>query len=167
MIIKKFSWQLRAFCAAGFALFLSCSPEPLAEPTCLGGDCTAIIKPIVENNTFTFDIDENNPKIQYFTIEVHATPTSPQWRYNGIPAVSGYWSGDLTYFVRNSYSFDEINSADRETFGSLVGDKVIISQIIGVRPELSGKTLNLQVDIWWEAGKYTKRKKYFQKITLK
>jgi len=167
MISKKFSWQLRAFCAAGFALFLSCSPEPLAEPTCLGGDCTAIIKPIVENNTFTFDIDENNPKIQYFTIEVHATPTSPQWRYNGIPAVSGYWSGDLTYFVRNSYSFDEINSADRETFGSLVGDKVIISQIIGVRPELSGKTLNLQVDIWWEAGKYTKRKKYFQKITLK
>ena len=167
MISKKFSWQLRAFCAAGFALFLSCAPEPLAEPTCIGGDCTAIIKPIVENSTFTFDIDENNPKIQYFTIEVHATPTSPQWRYNGIPAVSGYWSGDLTYFIRNSYSLDEVNSADRETFGKLVGDKVIISQIIGVKPELSGKTLNLQVDIWWEAGEYTKKKKYFQKITLK
>lgn len=167
MISKKFSWQLRAFCAAGFALFLSCAPEPLAEPTCLGGDCTAIIKPIVENNTFTFDIDENNPKIQYFTIEVHATPTSPQWRYNGIPAVSGYWSGDLTYFVQNSYSFDEINSADRETFGRLVGDKVVIKQIIGVRPSQSGKTLNLEVEVWWEAGEFTKVKKYFQKITLK
>ena len=167
MISKKFSWQLRAFCAAGFALFLSCAPEPLAEPTCLGGDCTAIIKPIVENNTFTFDIDEDNPKIQYFTVEVHATPTSNQWRYNGVPVVYGYWSGDLTYFIRNSYSLDEINSADRETFGKLVGDRVIISQIIGVKPELSGKTLNLQVDIWWEAGEYTKKKKYFQKITLK
>jgi hypothetical protein len=167
MMSSKFSWQLRAFCAAGFALFLSCSPEPLAEPTCLGGDCTAIIKPIVENNTFTFDIDENNPKIQYFTVEVHATPTSPQWRYNGIPAVSGYWSGDLTYFVQNLYSSDEINSADRETFGKLVGDKVIIKQIIGVKPSQSGKTLNLQVEVWWEAGEFTKVKKYFQKITLK
>jgi len=167
MIGNKFSWQLRAFCAAGFALFLSCAPETSAEPVCLGGDCTAVIKPIVESNTFTFDIDEDNPKIQYFTVEVHATPTSNQWRYNGVPVVYGYWSGDLTYFIRNSYSLDEINSADRETFGKLVGDKVIISQIIGVKPELSGRTLNLQVDVMWEAGEFTKVKKYFQKITLK
>ena len=164
---NKFSWQLRAFCAAGFALFLSCSPEPLAEPTCLGGDCTAIIKPIVENNTFTFDIDENNPKIQYFTIEVHATPTSEEWRYNGVPVVSAYWSGNLTYYVQTPYTFDEINSADRETFGTLHKDTVIITQIIGVRPSQSGKTLNLQVDVWWEAGENTMNKKYFQNIILK
>ena len=68
MINRKISWQLRAFCAAGFALFLSCAPETSVEPVCLGGDCTAIIKPIVENSTFTFDIDENNPKVQSISI---------------------------------------------------------------------------------------------------
>jgi hypothetical protein len=167
MISNKFSWQLRAFCAAGFALFLSCAPEPLAEPTCIGGDCTAIIRPIVENSTFTFDIDEDNPKIQYFTMEVYATPTSEQWRYNGNPIVTGSWSGDLTYFIRNSYGFDEISSADRETYGRLQGNQVIITQIIGVKPSQSGKTLNLQVEVMWEAGEFTKVKKYFQKITLK
>ena len=167
MISKKFSWQLRAFCAAGFALFLSCAPEPLAEPTCIGGDCTAIIKPIVENSTFTFDIDEDNPKIQYFTMEVHATPTSEKWRYNGNPIVTGSWSGDLTYFIKNSYGFDEISSADRETYGRLQGNQVIITQIIGVKPSQSGKTLNLQVEVMWEAGEFTKVKKYFQKIILK
>ncbi len=163
----NFSWQLRAFCAAGFALFLSCSPETSVEPVCLGGDCTAIIKPIVESSTYSFDIDEDNSKIQYFTIEVHASATSHEWRYNGVPVVSAYWSGDLTYYVRTPYTFDEINSADRETFGSLHGDKVIITQIIGVRPDQSGKTLNLQVDVWWEAGENTMNRKYFQKIILK
>lgn len=163
----NFSWQLRAFCAAGFALFLSCSPETSVEPVCLGGDCTAIIKPIVENSTYSFDIDEDNSKIQYFTIEVHASATSHEWRYNGVPVVSAYWSGDLTYYVRTPYTFDEINSADRETFGSLHGDKVVITQIIGVRPDQSGKTLNLQVDVWWEAGENTMNRKYFQKIILK
>ena len=166
MIYRKISWQLRAFCAAGFALFLSCAPETFVEPVCLGGDCTAIIKPIVENSTFTFDIDEGNPKIQYFTVEVHATATSPQWRYNGVPMVTGYWSGDLSYLVRNSYGYDEIPSADRETYGSFQDNKVVITQIIGVKPELSGKTLNLQVEIWWEAGEHTQFKKYFQKIIL-
>ena len=163
----NFSWQLRAFCAAGFALFLSCSPETSVEPVCLGGDCTAIIKPIVESSTYSFDIDEDNSKIQYFTIEVHASATSHEWRYNGVPVVSAYWSGDLTYYVRTPYTFDEINSADRETFGSLHGDKVVITQIIGVRPDQSGKTLNLQVDVWWEAGENTMNRKYFQKIILK
>jgi len=163
----NFSWQLRAFCAAGFALFLSCSPESSIAPVCLGGDCTAVIKPIVENSTYTFDIDEGSSKIQYFTVEVHASPTSQEWRYNGVPVVSAYWSGDLTYFVQTPYTFDKINSADRETFGRLEGDRVIITQIIGVRASQSGKTLNLQVDVWWEAGENTQNKKYFQKIMLK
>jgi len=167
MISRKISWQLRAFCAAGFALFLSCTPDPLAEPTCLGGDCTAVIKPIVENSTFSFDIDESNPKIQYFTVEVHATPTSPQWRYNGVPMVTGYWSGNLSYTVRNSYGYDEIQSADRETYGSFKDNKMIITQVIGVKPELSGKTLDLEVEVWWEAGQYTQHKTFKRKITLK
>tara|TARA_R110001592_G_scaffold10354_3_gene53852 strand:- start:3268 stop:3765 length:498 start_codon:yes stop_codon:yes gene_type:complete len=163
----NFSWQLRAFCAAGFALFLSCTPEPFAEPACLGGNCTAVIKPIVENSTYTFDIDESNSKIQYFTVEVHATPTSEEWRYNGVPVVSAYWSGDLTYFVQTPYTLDEVNSADRETFGRFEGNRVIITQIIGVRSSQSGKTLNLSVDVWWDAGIETQSKKYFQKIMLK
>jgi hypothetical protein len=167
MISKNFSWQLRAFCAAGFALFLSCAPETSVEPVCLGGDCTAIIKPIVESSTFSFDIDESNPKIQYFTVEVHATPTSPQWRYNGVPMVTGYWSGNLSYTVRNSYGYDEIQSADRETYGSFVEDKIVIRQVIGVKPEHSGKTLDLEVEVWWEAGENTQWKTIKRKITLK
>ena len=167
MITKKISVQLRAFCAAGYALFLSCTPSTLDEPTCLGGNCTAIIKPIQQTNSFSFDIDENNPKIQYFTVEVHATPTSPQWRYNGIPAVSGYYSGNLKYYIRNSYSYDEINSADREVFGKFTGNKVILRQIIGVDPTLSGETLKLNVEIWWEAGEHTVVRNFSQNFLLK
>jgi hypothetical protein len=81
--------------------------------------------------------------------------------------VTGYWSGNLSYTVRNSYGYDEIQSADRETYGSFVEDKIVIRQIIGVKPEHSGKALDLEVEVWWEAGEFTKVKKYFQKITLK
>ena len=166
MVSNKFSWQLRAFCAAGFALFLSCAPESSISPVCIGGDCTAVIKPITEDSPFTFDIDETNPKIQYFTVKVHATPTSPQWRYNGVPVVTGYWSGNLTYFIRNSYGDDEINSADRETYGAFNNDTVIITQLIGVKPEHSGETLDLQVEVWWEAGEFTTSKVITKKITI-
>lgn len=167
MITRKISVQLRAFCAAGYALFLSCTPETPVDSTCIGGECTAIIKPIQQTNSFSFDIDENNPKIQYFTVEVHATPTSRQWRYNGIPQVSALWSGNLTYYVRNSYGFDEVESANRETYGSLQGDKMVITQIIGVDPSLSGKTLNLQVKVVWDAGEHTVVKNFFQNFSLK
>ena len=62
MITRKISVQLRAFCAAGYALFLSCTPGTPVDPTCIGGECTAIIKPILQTNSFSFDIDENNLK---------------------------------------------------------------------------------------------------------
>ena len=88
MISKKFSWQLRAFCAAGFALFLSCAPEPLAEPTCIGGDCTAIIKPIVENSTL---LNVNGPHFipflflffPYNHFDNSAIPSSNPFSVNG------------------------------------------------------------------------------------
>ena len=81
--------------------------------------------------------------------------------------VTGYWSGNLSYTVRNSYGYDEIQSADRETYGSFKDNKMIITQVIGVKPELSGKTLDLEVEVWWEAGQYTQHKTFKRKITLK
>jgi len=167
MVTKKISVQLRAFCAAGYALFLSCTPSALDEPTCLGGNCTAIIQPIVETNSFTIDIDENNPKIQEFTLKIHATPTSPQWRYNGDPVVSAYWSGNLSYFVRHNGILEEVSVADKETPGVFRNGTMVITQVIGIPRHLSGKTLIVTAEIWWEAGEHTVVRNFSQNFLLK
>ncbi len=159
----NFSWQLRAFCAAGFALFLSCAPETSIEPVCKA-DCNGFItiEGLANDNSLTLDYDESGKA--YFFIDLNATPTSEHWWYNGKPVIMAELSGNLQYEIDG----EMVDSVPEYviTFGER--DGVMYSrQIAGSKLELIGKTLNIQVEIIWEAGESTVIKTYSKKITLK
>jgi hypothetical protein len=163
MISKNFSWQLRAFCAAGFALFLSCAPETSIEPVCIG-DCNAniTIEGLASDNSLTLDYDESGKA--YFFIDLQATPTNEHWWYNGRPVVMAELTGNLQYEI-DGQMVDAVPEYVI-TFGER-GESMYSRQIAGSKVELIGKTLILQVEVVWEAGGSTVVKKYNRKITLK
>ena len=80
----NFSWQLRAFCAAGFALFLSCTPEPLLPPVCKSGDCNSYIdfnRDKDSNGYYHVSLDWTGEYLPYFFVDVHADKTDPVYQY--------------------------------------------------------------------------------------
>lgn len=167
---SKIAGQLRAFRAAAWPLLiltaLSCS-KPSDPSVCIAGECTAYITPVKQTGGFYFDINEDDPKPQYFTIELHASKVDPYWYYNDIGKVTVKWSGNLQYTVYHRGGFDIINSADRETYGHSSNNTIIVTQLIGVKPEHSGKILNLHAEVLWDAGDSSITKFFSQKIILK
>jgi len=168
--IDKTAGQLRAFRAAAWPILflttLSCSNPPLPA-VCTDGECTAYIAPVKQTGDYYFDINEDDPKPQYFTVEVHASKVDPYWYYGDIGKISVKWSGNLQYLMYHRGGFDIINSADRETYGHFNEATTIITQLIGVKPQHSGETLDLNVEVLWDAGDHSVVKTFSQKITLK
>ena len=167
---NKNAVRLRAFRAAAWPLVsllaLSCSKEPI-PPVCIDGECTAFIAPVKQTGDYYFDINEDDFKVQYFTVEVYTSKIDPYWFYNDIGRVTAEWSGNLQYLVYHNGGYDVIDSADRETYGQSNEDTTVITQLIGVKPEHSGKTLDLTIEILWDAGGNSIIKTFSQKITLK
>jgi len=164
---NRFSWQLRAFCAAGFALFFSCTPDSTFAPPCGTVDCTASIE-------LNYPVDSNGYKIvelyydtfgkAYFTVDINATPTDEYYWYNDQPVVSAELSGNLEYYIRNSL-VNVVPTTD--VYMKKTGAMMVTRQILGSRTELIGDTLRLNVEVVWDAGEFTVTRKYFENLILK
>jgi len=97
--------NLRAFRAAAtvglLSFFISCTPDSTAPMVCETGECDAYIESMYykdENGYTHVDLDWNSEYLPYFTIDIHATRTVPQFYYNDQPVVSAEFDTD-TYFV--------------------------------------------------------------------
>lgn len=112
IITKKISWQLRAFRAAAslsiIALISSCEKEVLIPNTCESGDCDAYIFSdyTVDSNGYTHvDLEWNSVYDPYFTLNIEASRTSPEWYYNDQPVVSAEFDTDSYYVLGDSLAF--------------------------------------------------------------
>ena len=110
--INKSSRQLRAFRAAAslslLALTLSCEKEVLITNTCESGDCDAYIfteHPVDSNGYTHVDLEWNGVYDPYFTLNIEASRTSPQWYYNDQPVVSAEFDTDSYYTLSDSLAF--------------------------------------------------------------
>ena len=104
--------NLRAFRAAAsftfIALTLSCEKEVLIPNTCENGDCNAIITSqfTTDSNGYTHAVlDWSTDYLPYFTLDIEASRTSPEYYYNDQPAVSAEFDTDSYYVIGDSLAF--------------------------------------------------------------
>ena len=111
-MFKNFRCNLRAFRAAasmGFiALTLSCEKEVLIPNTCENGECNAVITTpyTVDSNGYTHvDLEWIGETLPYFTLDIEASRTSPEYYYNDQPVVSAEFDTDSYYVLGDSLAF--------------------------------------------------------------
>jgi len=110
--VNKSSRQLRAFRAAAslflIALTLSCEKEVLITNTCESGDCNAMMSSqyTIDSNGYTHvDLEWIGEALPYFTLDIEASRTSPEYYYNDQPVVSAEFDTDSYYVIGDSLAF--------------------------------------------------------------
>ena len=103
--------NLRAFrAAAGPILFLtlfSCTEEHFIPP-CETGDCNAIIESQFfkdGNGYYHAELDWSREYWPYFTLDITADRTSPEYWYNGDPVVEAQFDTDSYFVLGDSIAF--------------------------------------------------------------
>lgn len=106
-----FRGNLRAIRAAVIIVFintlLSCQSEPFDSP-CLSGDCDASIESTFEkdsNGYYHAVLDWNSEYYPYFTIDITADQTSPQYHYNNVSIVRAQFDTDSYFVLEDSIAF--------------------------------------------------------------
>ena len=103
--------NLRAFRAAA-SLFLltalfSCEKEPVAPP-CETGDCNAYIESTFykdSNGYYHAELDWNSEYYPYFSLDIHADKTSPEYWYNRESVVAAQFDTDSYFVLNDSVAF--------------------------------------------------------------
>lgn len=97
--------KLRAFRAAAWPILtflaLSCS-KTAVTPTCLDGDCDARIlftEEIDKNGYYHVKLDWQQEYYPYFSVDVEADITAPEYHYNGDPVVTAQFDSDTAWVI--------------------------------------------------------------------
>lgn len=103
--VNKSAGKLRAFRAAAWPILiltaLSCTKSSIST-VCPNGDCNAsMIFPVeVDNNGYYHvPLDWNQEYYPYFTVEVEADTTNPEYHYAGDPVVTARFDSDTTWII--------------------------------------------------------------------
>ena len=155
--IDKSRGNLRAFRAAAYGLLvllaLSCS-KPEKPSVCTGGECEASFKipyPIDENGYYHVELDYTQQYYPRFYAEVEADPTDPYWWYNDMPVVEAYFDSESVFELE--YEDVRIVQPGRIYLHRKESDRLYGKRIIGpISPEMIGDTINVNVEILWDAG---------------
>lgn len=99
---KKIAGQLRAFCAASFALFItSCTVEPVSPDTCPGGCDAQMIFPVQADSNGYYHIKLNweGEYLPWFSVDVEATPVDDTYRYNGVAVAEARFDSNTSWIL--------------------------------------------------------------------
>lgn len=138
-------------------LITSCSKEDLLT-TCQG-DCSATMEVpgyLDENGYYHIQLNWKQEFLPRFSIELYATPTSPELRYNNVPVVTAEFTSDREWYFQG----EKLNVMQgTEIYFRETDDPNILytKRIVGPFPEeVKGDTISIQSEIFWEAGSYSK-----------
>ena len=148
-------------------LSVSCSKEDILS-TC-EGDCEAYMELpgyLDENGFYHIKLNWEQQYLPRFSIDVYATPTSPELRYNKVPVVSAEFTSDRVWY----FNGEELNVVQgTEIYFRETGEPNILytKRIVGPFPEeIKGDTINIQSEVFWEAGSYSKLKYIYSKFIV-
>ena len=103
--VDKSAGKLRAFRAAAWPILiltaLSCT-KPSISTTCPTGDCTATIifsEEIDENGYYHVPLDWEQEYYPYFSVNIQADPTSPEYYYGEGPVVTAQFDSDTAWII--------------------------------------------------------------------
>jgi len=155
-------------------LIVSCTKDDVSSNICINGDCSAYFSvPYQQDSSgyFHVKLDYSGEHDPYFVIEAYATAVVPEYRYNDTSIVEAEFKGDKTLRVLiaehlNSY---ETIPVVQETSIYLSGnsDTLFGRRTVGpIPPSMIGDTLNVNAEIFWDAGMQSKFKNYSLKFII-
>lgn len=97
---KNIAVRLARVCAASFAL-ASCTIDPIAPETCLGGCDAQMIFPVQadSNGYYHIELDWDGEYLPWFTVGIKATPTVPEYQYNGSSVVEARFDSNTSWVL--------------------------------------------------------------------
>ena len=169
--IDKSRWNLRAFRAAAVIvlglLALSCTKDD-TPPVCPTGNCEAILKAPYskdENGYYRVELDYSQQYYPRFYLEVEADPTDSYWWYNNTPVVEAYF--DSKTVLELTYEDVKIVQPGRIYLHGDKTKKLYGKRLVGpISPEMIGDTINISVEILWDAGENYIVKDFFANFIL-
>ena len=96
----KIAVRLALFCAA--ASVISCTVDPLMIDTCTTGDCEAkMIFPSQadQNGYYHVKLDWTKEYLPYFIVDIEASPTVKELRYNDLSVVEARFDSDTSWVI--------------------------------------------------------------------
>ena len=158
------------------SLFLlsSCEKDEVLNEICVNGDCSAYFTvPYQQDSSgyFHVKLDYSGEHDPYFIIEAYATAVVPEYRYNDTSVVEAEFKGDKTLkvLIANHLNSYEIIPVVQETSIYLSGnsDTLFGRRTVGpIPPSMIGDTLNVNAEIFWDAGMQSKFKNYSLKFII-
>lgn len=147
-------------------ILASCTKEDVLPDTCTGGDCIASFSTNYnqdENGYYHVTLNYSNSTYPRFNVDVYANPTNNLYWYNDMPVVSAEFLGDKYLQL----PMEQIPVV-QETLLYLSGKETLYTRrIIGpIPPEIKGDTLNVDVEVFWDAGSQSVFKNYSLKFIL-
>jgi hypothetical protein len=110
LLLNKIAGQLARLRAAVVIILFtltSCEKDPFSPP-CETGDCNAtILSPFYKdsNGYYHAELDWTREYYPYFTLDIYADRTSPEYRYNGISVVTAQFDTDSYFVLQDSVAF--------------------------------------------------------------
>jgi hypothetical protein len=104
-IIKiKIARRLRAFRAAACLILLStasCTVDPVAPDTCPGGCDAQMLFPVQAdtNGYYHIGLDWTGEYLPWFYVDIKATPTAPEYQYNGDSVVEARFDSNTSWVL--------------------------------------------------------------------
>ena len=98
--IKNIAVRLARVCAASFAL-ASCSIDPITPDTCPGGCDAQMLFPVQAdaNGYYHVELDWTGEYLPWFYVDIKATPTAPEYQYNGDSVVEARFDSNTSWIL--------------------------------------------------------------------
>lgn len=98
---KYIAVQLRAICAAASFALLSCEAEPILPDTCPGGCDAQMLFPVQvdANGYYHVKLDWTGEYLPWFYVDIKATPTAPEYQYNGDSVVEARFDSNTSWVL--------------------------------------------------------------------
>lgn len=149
-------------------IFASCSKEDIKPDVCVNGDCNSFFKtnyPIDENGYYNVTLDYDGEHYPRFSIDVFANSTTEYWWYNDMPVVEAEFFGDK--YIELPYENVPVVQ-ESQIYLSGKGDILSSRRVVGpIPPQMKGDTLNIRVEVFWDAGGNSVLKNYFLKFIFR
>ncbi len=137
-------------------LLISCTKSEELSEVCQDGCETYVDLGVLQdkNGYFHIDLEPTDEKPSRFSIDAYATTTKPEYWYNETPIVEAEFYGDKKIIV-NTGLFKEEVPLVQETTLYFSGNSNLLhtKRIVGpISPGMVGDTLNITMEVYWDAG---------------
>jgi len=119
------------------------------------------------NGFYHINLDWNREYLPYFTIDLIASIIHPEYRYNGVSVVTAEFYSKTSWTLENSGVEVDILQ-DTHVYFKDNGLNLTSKRIVGpFHPKIIGDTVQIDMEVFWDAGMQSVLRKYSEKFIVK